>query len=155
MSLIELIGFVVTMLAMILLFGKRVKEERRRRESPHDYEEGLPSTDPLKQFLKALSSEEEDDDEEDEALPQLPRSKKQDKRFLEHPKLTAKPADYHNESNNDSRKKVSNLDHRYTDHAYEVHKTFKVSYGAKVVSQLRSRRDMMICHEIFTKPKGW
>ncbi len=38
MSLIELIGFIITMLMLTFLFGRQVREERKRRKDPEGYE---------------------------------------------------------------------------------------------------------------------
>lgn len=38
MSLIEFIGFVITFMALSILFGKKAKEEKRRKRDPEGYE---------------------------------------------------------------------------------------------------------------------
>lgn len=153
MSLIEFIGFIITMLAMTLLFRKRVKEERRRRESPDDVEEeGLPPTDPLKALIKSL---EFDSEEEEESLQPPPKKEKplqtSFKPKLEGYRLNPKLAGYGKETAIEKRRFVSTLEDRYGSQEYEVHRRTTTSNAAKVVKRLHSRRDMMICHEILTR----
>jgi hypothetical protein len=173
MSIIEFIGFIITMIAMSLLFIKRVKEERRRRDHPDEVEEeGLPPTDPMKQFLRALERSDDEQDEERHMVqpPQLPllmptKQKRPEKKaltreFLFQPQLekhhlNPKLAGFLQERAIDSRKLSSSLDDRYTENTYEVHRKETTSYGMKVIDRLHSRRDMMICHEILSRPKGW
>lgn len=170
MSIIEFIGFIITMVAMTLLFRKRVKEERHRRNHPEHDEEGLPPTDPMKQFLRAL--EQGEDEEEEYAHPVQPPApptavakKPMDKRISPNPfsfqpkldehHLNPKMAHFLQKREIDSRQLGSSLDNRYVESSYEVHRRASGSYAAKVINRLPSRRDMMICHEIFSRPKGW
>lgn len=175
MSIVEFIGFIITMGAMVLLFFKRVKEERHRLTHPDEMEEeGLPSDDPIKQFLRTLDG---DDEEEEERKPkkvirpptppvpmQMNQKKSAKKKALsnefqfqsklEKHRLNPNLAGFLPETSIDSRKLGSTLDDRYIESLYEVHKKESSSYGEKVINRLHSRREMMICHEILSRPKG-
>lgn len=171
MSIIEFIGFIITMVAMVMLFFKRTREERYRRENPDEMEEeGLPPHDPLKQFLKALEGTYEEEEKEQNVRPPSPppmqvqqtsaKKRPLSNEFQFQPKmdkhhLDPKLAGFHQKREIDSRKLGSSLDDRYGDSTYEVHRRESESYARKVVDRLHSRRDMMICHEIFSRPKGW
>ena len=55
MNLIELIGFLVTMVALTFLYFKRMKDEKRRREHPEIYEEEiLEEREEVARALRAL-----------------------------------------------------------------------------------------------------
>lgn len=69
MNLIEFIGFVISLIAMFILFFSRSIEKRRQRTNPQLYE-AMESRkkETLKQFLEALDVQHDDafDDEDDE-----------------------------------------------------------------------------------------
>lgn len=60
MSLIEFIGFIIVMAAMIVLYAKRSWEERKRRMHPEQYaDENEEQEQILRQFLLSLEGKEE------------------------------------------------------------------------------------------------
>ncbi len=147
MSIVEFIGFVITMLAMVLLFAKRKREKSHRRDHPGEVEEeGLPPTDPIKQFLVALQRGDDEEEEEEEEAPapvvRRPPPPPAPKKALPNQFQSPSQLDRHH------------LNDRYTASVFEVHGKEEESYGAKLVGRLPSRRDMMIYHEIFSRSKG-
>jgi len=158
MSFIEFLGFLITMGAMMLLFGRRVKEEQRRRQNPDESEEGegLLPTDPLREYIRTVEGS---DEEEEEAPPKrkLRIGLESDFKFqpdLDKHHLAPKMADYKESTKIESLDFTTSLDSRYIDHAYKIVDREKHSYGSKVIGRLHSRRDMIICHEIFSRPKS-
>lgn len=72
MSLIEFIGFIISMAAMIFLLGRRVWEERYRREHPEEFkEEKHKQEETLKHFLKSLDIDMEDEEEDAHPKPRM------------------------------------------------------------------------------------
>lgn len=81
MNLIEFIGFLISLLAVIVLMTKRRQIERYKKEHPEEFEkEELQKEEALKAFLKTLNIEME---EEKKATPAPPA--------VNHPKRTEKP----------------------------------------------------------------
>lgn len=177
MTLIELIGFVITMAALILLFFKRKSEERLQRayhEEDDEESQEIEEEDPLKEFWQSLNSGQDGIEKKKSAAPppaplasdfakQTLKSKRPGYQFqtkLQQHSLTSTLDDYHNKTAIEGRKIVTPAEQKYGTSeahgmaAYSLIKGKKSSYGLKVLNRLNSRRDMMICHEILSKPKG-
>ena len=61
MDISQIIGFIISVLAILYIVTKRVKEERLRKEHPEEYEKEQQKQEAnLKQFLKSLDVEMED-----------------------------------------------------------------------------------------------
>jgi len=54
MSLIEFIGFIISLVAMIFLMSRKVWEERQRRKNPEEFEDQDQQGEILQDFLKSL-----------------------------------------------------------------------------------------------------
>ncbi len=64
MTLIELIGFVIVLAAMIILMGKRAWDERQRRKYPEKYEEQQrQEEEAMREFLRSINMEGVEDQE--------------------------------------------------------------------------------------------
>lgn len=62
MSLIEFIGFIISLVALIVLYVKRVREDRYRRAHPEEFEgEDKEQGDQLRDFLRSIDMDMEDD----------------------------------------------------------------------------------------------
>lgn len=58
MTFIELIGFIITMVAFFLLVAKQARDERKRRENPEAYEEEMEQQqEAVKDLLRSLNIE--------------------------------------------------------------------------------------------------
>lgn len=75
MSLLEFIGFIVSMATLLFLGYRKAQDERKRRNNPEEYErEQNEREDKLKKFIRSLEGDmdederdrEEEDDDEDE-----------------------------------------------------------------------------------------
>lgn len=76
MTLIELIGFMITMVAFFLLIAKQARDERRRRQNPEAYEEEAEQEhqETIKHFLRSLNIEiPEDTPPPKKELPPVPK----------------------------------------------------------------------------------
>lgn len=69
MSVVEFIGFVVSLAAMIFLFTKGLWEQKQRREHPQEFAEKEKRKDQaLKKLLNSLDIDEDDEEEDEEEL---------------------------------------------------------------------------------------
>lgn len=167
MSLVEFIGFVISMAALIFLFFKRVSEERYRRQHPEEIaEEEHEKELALKEFMKTMHI---DIGEEEKIVPPpkpvathpsrppaIPIVKKnippkQAKRKEE--KEAFKPT-YDREHDDFEKRLLSKSFHKKSESssAYEVKRLIYNSRGNDLIEALPSKRDMLIYREIFDKP---
>lgn len=176
MSLVEFIGFVISMVAMAFLFIKKVYDERQRRLNPEKYAETERKKEQaLQEFLKSLelerNEEEEEDEEEEEPVlikpPPAPQMAKQHKvpfrSTLDHYKPVTLIEQRKIQTNIEKRRPFEAGDHlisdtfkiqSVTDPSYEVERLKIKSRGEKALEELSSRRQLFIIKEILDKPKG-
>lgn len=187
MTLLEFIGFIVSMLALVVLMIKKVLNERNRRANPELYErEEQEQAERLRAFLNAVH----DDMQSDTPSPQpgervratpsysppreQPNQQKPSKRTVRDEfTFTSSIADRKLSSTVEKRKLKSSLDEKYhglgsdrivnTDitsspvrDAYQLKpaRSFASNRALKTISHLKSRRDLIVIHEILDKPKG-
>lgn len=186
MTLLEFIGFIVSMLALAVLMIKKVLDERHRRANPELYErEEQEQAERLRAFLNAVH----DDMQSDTLSPQpkervretpyeisrqQPYQQKSPKRTVKDEFAFSSPiADRKLTSNVEKRKLKSTFDDTYhgpgsdrvvsrdlappsAKDAYQLKpaRSFGPNRALKTISHLKSRRDLIVIHEILDKPKG-
>jgi hypothetical protein len=184
MTAIELIGFVFSMLFMVVVMVKRVVEEQRRRRDPERYErEQLEQSARLKAFLQDLR---EDMEEEEPPAPAMamrqphstmpmakdsmrpsPKAKAMIPQAapsggLKNPfddrRVLPKVATKRPDSSFDRQGKVvggSAMLQQQHDDAYSLgNRPQRVSRGRKLLQQRGSLREMVILSEILAPPKA-
>lgn len=194
MNLIEFIGFIVSLLAMLVLMVKKRSDERRRRANPEEYErQEMEQADKLKSFLKSINEDMENDEHLNPEVhrkdhlspasvgtfPQVPKqtSPSEPHRIAGdqgHYKFTTKIEERKLQTNSEKHRlksSLSGLDKNYkfstgsqtvsTDmiaqnerDAYSLKKPMRINRAAIVLSHLKSRKDMVILHEVISAPKG-
>lgn len=148
MSLIEFIGFVISMGAMIFLVVKRWRDQWQRSKNPQEYaarerqeEEALKK---LYRTLEGRHDEQEEDDffdeEEEEHNRPILRQQK-----VEAPVLPPPPPPMPASDLTQSRKRPPNK-------PYEVKRQVTESRGSILMRQLTSKQQMVLLKEIFDKP---
>lgn len=140
MSLIEFIGFVISLAALIFLFFRKVSEERYRREHPKEFEEQEKQKEQaMKEWLKKMNIEvDEDEEEEEEEEEEIPIPKPQPKKMINKQPPPPLPSKAFKRYANDS--------------VYEVSRLESSSRGNTLIKGLKSRRDMIIYKELLSKP---
>lgn len=68
MSAVELIGFIITMLALVFLFTRQAVEERKRRRDPEGYAKRM---DEKAKMIERLLTGEVDDEEEEPMIKKV------------------------------------------------------------------------------------
>lgn len=176
MSPVELIGFVISIIALIFLFFRGRAIERYRQEHPEAFgNDSLSDEDPLKELLKSID-EDEDEDEESEVPIVVPKITK--------PKpIAAKINPYRNEplSSIEGRHLITNIEKRKLKSEVEMRhlksdlddrrlatrlsneNLFRMEMAdrkvgepriSKTIERLPHLRDMVIYQAILGKPKG-
>jgi hypothetical protein len=157
MDISQLVGFIISVIAILFLVRKRVKEEKHRKEHPDQYEnEQLKQQEQLKGFLKSLDIDMEDKGQfspPPRPVVKPPRPAQQTKTLAQAQKKDGKPpkpqrivADefkfksgheyYEQKTSIEQRKMKSPLEERYKD-----------IYGDRVVS-LDLREDPTHTYEV-------
>lgn len=183
MSLVEFIGFIVSLAAMIFLIVKRVWDETQRRRNPEKYaHETEEQEQTLKEFLKSLDM---DLNSEKGVPPQHPSVAKP-KKAVKTPYIASSSAphkqkvdkfqfkssldDHHQETSIEKRTLKTSIRDPYRDHieeeilssefrkgeksAYEIINVRKKSRASKIIHGLPSAKDMLVIKEIFGPPKS-
>lgn len=167
MNFIEMIGFIISLLALFVLAGKKAYDERRRRENPEQFErEEMEQAEKLKAFLHSVNMDmEETDYSHTPKRPkpiQKPPVKHAIKERLIQPKLAVRveksqpqpqPANHYVLS---SKPESSFNNHVRREHdAYSIRTATGTPYRATdVLSRLKSKKDLIILQEIISPPKG-
>lgn len=157
MNLIEFIGFVISLAALIFLFFKKVRDEKFRLQHPEEYEEELhQKEEALKEILKSMQLDVED---EENLSPPPPRPQHvMKKKYIKPPKapLTVLQTQKEKEANQYEERTLS--DNRIFNKktinapAYEVKRLHHSNRGSDLIKSLPSKRDMLIYKEVFGKP---
>lgn len=173
MSFVEIIGFIISLLALIYLFFKQQSIARYRQEHPDALrEEETTEEDPLTELMKAIEKE----TAARKAAQHLPPSPPKVVRKATQPKLapiTSSLEDYHLASQIEKRKLKSSLENRSLKsplgqrleekslhvipppHHPGIEEAFVgPSRGEKALRRLSTRRDLIIYQEIIDKPKS-
>lgn len=176
MDLIEFIGFVITILALLVIATRRTMEERRRRRDPEAYEkEQEEQRKALRQTLREMHIDLEDEDEEEEEeeeptspppVQNIPKPRTQrivyDNYHVE-PRLAA----YEPKNSIQDRQFKSAVEERenrpihevvssdlHMDDTYEFKEVVDISVGEKILKEIPSIKQMVILHEILDRPKA-
>jgi hypothetical protein len=136
MSIDELIGFVVTMVALGVLYYKNKQEAKHRREHPEEFEEKERKKQrDLKQLFKEMHIELEEEEEEEEEdyvpLPPPPPPQAPIKKIAP----------------------VKSLPQIKKEDAYTI-KASKAPAAHPFSKKTPSAKEMILYHEIFSRPKS-
>ncbi len=165
MSLVEFIGFAISLIALVVLYFRNRQEVRYRLEHPEEFkdeevleeeEEGYPLKDFIKKLEKELT-EKEKLKHPSPPLPPLPQSKEHSKRTIQE--------DYHLKSAIEQRRIKSILEdrrlktklHKPDQEISQIspdEKLLQPSKGLAAIQRLAHRRDLIIYQEIMNKPKS-
>jgi hypothetical protein len=171
---VEIIGYIISVLALIYLFFKQQAVVRYRQEHPELFkdEELTEEDDSLREFLKAIEKESHPKESVVRAPPPPPPRKAPPP-----PKktpLTSSLKEYHLKSQIETRRIKSPIENRRVktplvqryeemphatvahplDHLAEEVEETEPSRAKIVFLRLSDRRDMVIYHEILDKPKS-
>lgn len=171
MSIVEFIGFLITLFALLFLSVKKNKENSELGDEGHSQQEKL------KNFLKSLDIEMEEDNFQPhpkKVLKNEPKSmqmrktkspkaqldKPVSKKVVEHTKLSSQLESRSFESH--LKERYDNLSHSIVsesyrdvkDDAYSIKKKSNTSRGQALLEQLPTKKNMVVLVEIFNKPKG-
>lgn len=175
MDLIEFIGFVISILALLVIATRRASEERRRRRDPEAYEkEQEERRKALRQSLREMHIDLDDEEEEegnDEFLQEEKRNlppplpKPITKRTLKDSyQLDARLEKYQPKTTIEDRHLISNIENRdnkiyevvsadlHLDESYQLEQSNPLSIGGKVLKTLPSMKEMIILNEILNRP---
>lgn len=182
MSFVEIIGFIISFLALIYLFFKQQSIARYRQEHPEAFkEEEIAEEDPLTELMKAIEKETKAR-EAARHLPPPPPKVIQKPKPLKPPPLAASLNDYHLESQIERRRVESQVEKRKlksslenrtlkstlsqkleekgvhtipSSHHYGIEEGFTEPSRAEIaLRRLTHRRDLIIYQEIIDKPKS-
>lgn len=155
MTLIEFIGFVISLAAMIFLVIKHFWEQGQRRRYPEKYaEEQRKKEKLLSEFMKSLNLRENDDKDEEEeeegmktgAVKYRPAATRQIPPIP--PKLKSSMSDSYREEI------VSSSFLKGEAAAYDLNKKRKPSRASTILRGLPTPKNMVIIKEIFGPPKS-
>lgn len=173
MNFIEMIGFIVSLLALFVITAKKAYDERQRRANPELYErEEREQNEKLKAFLHSIDMDMEEpvaplpppsrSQQRQPRPPQRPQERRegalspQEKRMLdakiEKQRLKSATIDHYKMPVGPA--DATGIHHRREKDAYSLKRVQKGNRALKVLSGLQSRRDMVILHEIISPPKA-
>lgn len=178
MTFVEFVGFVLSLVVVVVLVAKRFIEDRKQRLKPEEYAKLKKRQEKnLQQFLRSISGDLRSDDlgsdeVDDASLSELPprRIKPQQK-----PKAPSRPPfarlpevqksfspqkeSYTSETASDKKRNLAASEAAAPVHptfkpadSYEVIRTEKISPGIRLIQSLKSPQDMLVIKEIFDKP---
>lgn len=156
MTLIEFIGFVISLAAMIFLVIKHFWEQGQRRRYPEKYaEEQRKKEKLLSEFMKSLNLRENDDkDEEDEEtiteeIKYHPAAKRPS------PPIPTLPQKRKGSMSDSYREEiVSSTFLKGEAAAYDLNKKRRPSHASTILKSLHTPKNMVIIKEIFGPPKS-
>ena len=169
MSLPELFGFIITVLAFMFIFYKKRRDENFRRSHPEEYaRKQQQQEENLKLFLESLDIE-----TEKEAPPPLPKIIKQKPQLIkkkEHKQVFVGQGEnvntrwdsYADKTDLEAKEFNAAVDKRYGDDRlklssapkYEVHHKRSSSKVKKLIYGLPSLKEMVILQTVMEPPKG-
>lgn len=186
MDISEWLGFIISMLALLILFLRRGREGLQRKANPEEYEEKKKQHETLKGFLKSLDMDiDEDEEESASALNASSSTSKQKSETLEQPKkkypqerivkdefsFKSSLEQYKPKTKIEERQFKTDIDDRYKNiygerivsvdlrrdqsQAYEVIRTESSSSISRLLKKLPSKKEMVLLHEIMSRPKGY
>jgi hypothetical protein len=184
MDIFQFVGFLVSVAAIIFIFIRRALENWQRKHHPEEYTaEARKKHEALKQLMRDLGVEEQEEEEIEEeeilikpnppplrpenirSIPQhTPGRTVQDEfRFedrIRQRKLDTLVDKRHMQTEIEKRKPLFSEDRlvspdlKYHKDAYAFTQRVTLSRGRKLISSLRSKKDMIVLQEILDKPKS-
>lgn len=181
MSVVEFIGFIVSLIAMILLMGTRLWQEAKRRRNPQPHEDEDHQAQPLKDLLESLDKRHRHQQPPPTPVPQ---AKKPKTPYPAQQPLPQKPKrsgadkfafkssldDRHHETAIEKRSYQTSIKDPYQGHieedilstefrksessAYDIIHRRHLSQASKIIHGLPSAKDMLVIKEIFGPPKS-
>ena len=179
MNWVELISFLVMVVAMTVIVYRRMKEEKRRREHPEEFaDEEKREQERLRDFLRTMDIEPEKEEEPQpqpepvqpppspEAAQESPFGRPREDFFepeletitfttdVEQQRYIAKTGRGFERPFGEIER---DLAEKYgdTDPLYALEEGEELSMAAKALYRLPTPKDMVILAEIFGKPRGW
>lgn len=173
MSFVEIIGFIISFLALIYLFFKQQSIARYRQEHPDAFNnEELIEEDPLEEFMSTMEKKRAARKKAQHLPPPPPSSKKSVQQTKKNSSSSLE--DYRLASQIEKRKIKSSLEnrqltshlHRHLEerashsivpslhHPITDHIETEPSRAQIAIQRLTSRRDLIIYQEIIDKPKS-
>lgn len=158
MSFVELIGFVISLIALIFLFFKNKPASDRNQIHPGGIEEENEENDPLREFLKSLEEEMGNEDQHRQPPPAPPKIKQVQIQNMPKPKPTNyKREDPSRKKPMDVRRKEKDLilfNEKMNDIDHLQPKAKQPSRLNQLVHHLPNKRQMIIYQQLLNKPKG-
>ncbi|MCB1111908.1 MAG: hypothetical protein H7A37_03280 [Chlamydiales bacterium] len=180
MNLIEFIGFIVAMVALVWLSTRQQIERRRREKNPELYEKQQQEKDrALKEMLRSMNLElvqDQEEEEDEEFLPPPPVSVEQKKTTVHRSvgksyDFEAELEEHHLKTSLEKQKMTSSFDDRYKKQRqpiisegfripaelspYAIRVENETSIAEEKIKQLDSLQDMVIINEIFGPPRAF
>lgn len=157
MTLIEFIGFVISLAAMIFLIVKHFWEQGQRRRYPEKYaEEQRKKEKLLSEFMKSLNlSENDDKDENEEEEMMIEEVKYQPPPRKQIPSMPPLPPKRKSSMSDSYREEiVSSTFLKGEAAAYDLKKQRRPSQASTILKSLPTPKNMVIIKEIFGPPKS-
>lgn len=168
--MVEIIGFIISLLALIYLFFKQQSINRYRQEHPEAFiEEEIEEDDPLKEFMKAIERQKAAREASQHVPPPPPKMAKQSKQIPLYPSLE----DYRMASQIENRQLKSSLENRRINSklgqrfeelpSHTLAPNLHYPGSGQLVGQTRvglalkrlsKKQDLIIYQEIIDKPRG-
>jgi hypothetical protein len=146
--MVEVIGFIISLLALIYIFVKQSMPPKRRAEPSIEQEEE-EMEDPLKDFLRSIERESAAREVVPQRKPPPPPKKKKEQKRTQHLSLEERRL----ASQLESRRLKSSLEERHL-YKKEEEKPPESSRAQLAIQRLANRQDMLIYQEIMDKPKS-
>lgn len=166
MSVVEFIGFVISLIAFIFLMFRRVFEEWKRPEIPGGAEEASKNSYRLEDFLRSLEVDMEESkkisppqkklkESRPKPLP-LPRHEIRGD-FLKNVQESAEKIEEEKQrlENQFSGKGVVSSRYKNSAKPYETEISVTPSRVQTLLKKLPSKQEMVLLYEIFDRPKGF
>lgn len=150
MDISQIIGFVISLLAIVFLTIQKIREERHKRLHPDELKhEAHEGNDGVKNFFKALDIDIEDEDQFSPPKKHLPPQ----------PSIPSAPAKGHKQKSRLQTPSTS-IKNNFSNSLPKITKKYGlVEFGQRsrvgsLVKNFPSKKEMVIIHEIIGPPKG-
>lgn len=154
MTFPEIIGLIISILALLFLFLRQVWDARERREHPQEYQKKQKEREKrLKQLMKTLDIEVEEDEEESVSLPrkEKPRESAQ---ASQKPSLQLPKAPYIRPIQPVTQQRLDVQRKHVPRSIVYVGRKEPESRAARLIKQQRTLKDAVLLSEIIGLPKG-
>lgn len=183
MNIVEFIGFIITMAALMILSIKRSREEKKIRENPELYAKQKKEQEKaLKELLRSMNLDVKEDEEEEleEAIPPPPPPEEPLPQRRTHEPHRTLSKDFELHSSIEDRNQKSRIEQRQFKSSIEnrnrirnkpsiVSSDMRASQpifggleyrnkqrisGKDLLNKLPSKKGMVVLHEVFSSPLG-